>query len=219
MKRFRFMIPVVLGLCLMGQSSWAAKAYVTDSFRISLRRGPSIENKILKFLPSGVPVEVLESEDGWSRVQPLAQGEGGIKGWVLSRYLIARQPWETQAKSSLQRAGLLNESLLRAENELEESSRLEQKLTKKLETYIDSFDRLQDEYAALKRGASDYLKLKAAHEMTQKTLQGMAEEIETLQISQKNRWFAIGALILLSGLMIGLLIGRQQKKRQTSVYF
>ena len=145
--------------------------------------------------------------------------EGSIKGWVLSRYLIARQPWETQARSSIKRAGLLNDGLLKAEQELEESARREQKLTKKLETYIGSFDTLQNEYAALKRGASDYLKLKAEHETAQKTLQEKAEEIETLQISQNNRWFAIGALILLCGLMIGLLMGRQEKKRRASVYF
>ena len=63
-------ILITFGVCLMGQTSWAKKAYVTDSFRISLRRGPSIENKILEFLPSGMPVEILESKEGWNLVSP-----------------------------------------------------------------------------------------------------------------------------------------------------
>ena len=70
MKRLLLIILITLGFCLMSQTSWAKKVYVTDSFRISLRRGPSIENKILEFLPSGMPVEILESKEGWDLVQP-----------------------------------------------------------------------------------------------------------------------------------------------------
>ena len=57
-----FIVYTALGL-LLAQTSWAGKAYVTDSFRISLRRGPTIENKILRFVSSGLPVEVLESQE------------------------------------------------------------------------------------------------------------------------------------------------------------
>lgn len=192
MKRFLLITFITLGLCLMGQMSWATKAYVTDSFRISLRRGPSIENKILKFLPSGLPVEVFESQEGWSRVCPLESGRDSIEGWVLSRYLIIRQPWEIQARSLKQENARLKEKLPRIEKEWEET---------------------------LKRKAVGYLKLKAAYEITQKTVQMLSEENENLRSSQINKWFAIGALVLLCGLMIGLMIGRQQKKHRSSSYF
>lgn len=192
MKRFLLITFITLGLCLIGQMSSATKAYVTDSFRISLRRGPSIENKILKFLPSGLPVEVFESQEGWSRVCPLESGRGSIEGWVLSRYLIIRQPWEIQARSLKQENAQLKEKLPRIEKEWEET---------------------------LKRKADDYLKLKAAYEITQKTVQMLSEENENLRSSQINKWFAIGALVLLCGLMIGLMIGRQQKKYRSSSYF
>ena len=99
MKKFWFTVSIILSLSLMGQISWAAKAYVTDSFRISLRGGPSIDYKILKFLTSGLPVDVLESEEGWTRVQLLEPAQDSITGWVLSRYLITRIPWENQVMS------------------------------------------------------------------------------------------------------------------------
>jgi len=105
MKRFRLIIPIALGLCLVGQMGWAAKAYVTDYFRIRLRRGPSIENKILEFLPSGLAVEVLESQEGWA----------------LSRYLITRQPWEVQARSLKRENAQLKRKLARIEKEWEET--------------------------------------------------------------------------------------------------
>jgi SH3 domain protein len=98
-KACTLIISTALGLSLMSQTGWAYKAYVTDSFRISLRRGPSIENKILKFIPSGRPLEVLESKEGWSRVKVSESEQGILEGWVLSRYLITRAPWQRQTES------------------------------------------------------------------------------------------------------------------------
>ena len=83
-------------LCLLSSVSWASKAFVTDNFRISLRRGPRIENKILKFLPSGQPVEILETQEGWTRVRPMGPDQDGLDGWVLSHYIISRTPWQNK---------------------------------------------------------------------------------------------------------------------------
>jgi SH3 domain protein len=170
---------------------WATKAYVTDSLRISLRRAPSIENKILKLLPSGLAVEVLESQEGWSRVQLLEPGRGSMEGWVLSRYLITRQPWEIQARSLKRENAQLKTKLARIEREWEET---------------------------LKQKIGDYLKLRTGYETAQETVQTLTEENETLRSSHRNKWFAMGALVLLCGLMIGLVTGRQQKNRRSSIY-
>ena len=40
-------------------------------------------------------------------------------------------------------------------------------------------------------------------------------EIETLRSSQRNRWFLSGAVVLLCGLLIGGIVGRQQKKKRS----
>ncbi len=186
-KVWRLIIPVTIGLCLMVQTSWADKAYVTDWFRISLRRGPSIENKILKFLPSGLPVEILESQEGWNRVR-LLEGEGGaLEGWVLSRYLVTRLPWKNQARS------------LREEN-----ARLKEKIA-----------RIDEEWAKkVHRELGNTRQLKENHEATLKTVQRLTKENESLRSSQKKKWFVTGALVLLCGLMIGLVVG----KRKSSYY-
>ena len=174
----------------MVQTSWATKAYVTDSFRVSLRRGPSIENKILRFLPSGLPVEVMESQEGWSLVHPLQPEQSSIEGWVLSRYLITREPWEIQARSLKQENAQLKEKLVHIEREWAETK---------------------------KQQKADYFKIKASYETGQNTIQTLTNENKVLTSSQRNKWFAMGALVLLCGLMIGLVIGRQQKKRRLSL--
>ncbi len=215
MKKFWFTVSIILSLSLMGQISWAAKAYVTDSFRISLRGGPSIDYKILKFLTSGLPVDVLESEEGWTRVQLLEPAHDSITGWILSRYLITRIPWGNQVVSLKQEKAQLEKRLSLVKKELDKTMIHKQELTLELEKYTKTLRKLQDRYEIIKQGAPDYLKLKAAYETTKKTTQTLINENQRLKSSQMNRWFAMGALILLCGLMIGLLVGRQQKKRSS----
>jgi SH3 domain protein len=81
---------------------------------------------------------------------------------------------------------------------------------------------LSKEYLELKKGAEGYLRLKTIHEATEKDLKAAQSELskvtaenETLRSLQQNRWFLSGALVLLCGLLIGGIAGRQQKKRRS----
>jgi len=72
---------------------------------------------------------------------------------------------------------------------------------------------------------AEYLRLKTSFESTRSSLDNMEQEVQRLSLenekltsSQRNRWFATGGLVLLCGMMIGLVVGRQQKKRRTSLY-
>ena len=225
MKVFRLITPMTLGLCLMAQMTWGAKAYVSDSFEITLRTGPSVENKIITLLRSDQPVEVLGSQDNWTHVRVLELGQDNIEGWVMSRYLITRQPWGVLARSLKNDNASLKEELLRIENEWKEGVRREKKISGELKKNRTSLNKLQKKYEDLKLGAADYLKIKAEFEAaaaelerTQKTVHRLSKENESLRTSQRNKWFGLGALVLLSGLMIGLVIGRQQKKRKSLLY-
>ncbi|MFC1533962.1 TIGR04211 family SH3 domain-containing protein [Thermodesulfobacteriota bacterium] len=214
MKGPLYVIAIYIGVCLMSPTSWASKAYVTDNFRISLRRGPSIENKILKFLPSGLPVEVLETVEGWSRVSPM-EPDNGMEGWVLSRYLITRLPWEKQARSLTEINNRLTKDLALAKKQLEETTLREQMLSSEIKKYADDLDNSQSEYMTFKKDASDYMNLKSAYKTLDEDVNRLKTENEGLRTSQRNRFLATGALVLLCGLMIGLLFGRQEKKRRS----
>ena len=215
MKRFSTIIAITIGLCLMNPVSWASTAYVTDTFRISLRRGPSNENKILKFLPSGQPVEILEAKEGWSRVRLMEPDQSDLVGWVLSRYLITRLPWDEQTRSLKEINSRLKKDLNLIKKKLEETIHREKILFEEGKKYADALSKSQTEYIVLKKEASNYLNLKSDYEILKEDTNKLTEENISLRASQRNRWFAMGALVLLCGLMIGLLIGRQEKKRRS----
>ena len=218
MKRYWLIIIITLGLCLMVQESWAQNVYVTDSFRISFRSGPGIENRILKFLHSGTQVEVLETGEEWTRVRLLEPEGGELIGWVLSRYLMTREPWELQTKSLLSENGQLTEKVGLLEKENNELSSRDKRLASDLDKMTTSFHKLQYDYTTLKKESADYLKIKAAYDSIKTRTDVLSRENEVLKSAQTNKWFATGALVLLCGLMIGVVIGRQQKKRRSSLY-
>jgi SH3 domain protein len=190
MSRFwKICFLLTLGISLIAQTSWASKAFVTDSFRISLRRGPSIENKILRFVPSGLPVKVYETQEGWSRVRILEEKEGVLEGWVLSRYLVRRLPWEKQAAVLKKENALLKEKLATINQKWEEKIRTQQGSTEEL---------------------------KKNYEIARKTANELTQENEILKSSKRNKWFTAGGLVLFSGLVVGMFLGKQPRRRRLS---
>jgi len=219
MKTRSMMLLVISGFLGITQQGWAAKAYVTDSFEITLRTGPSNENKIIAMLFSGRPLEVLDARGEWSQVKILDDGK---EGWVMSRYLVTRLPWEVQAKKLQEDSVSLNAKLNRLQKEFADESQQRQGLAAELKQKTQEHEVLSKEYLELKKGAEGYLRLKTIHEATEKDLKAAQSELskitaenEALRSSEQNRWFLSGALVLLCGLLIGGIAGRQQRKRRS----
>jgi len=219
MKKLSMMLLVISGFFGITQQGWAAKAYVTDSFEITLRTGPSNENKIIAMLFSGRPLEVVTTQGEWSQVKVLDDGK---EGWVISRYLVTRLPWEVQARKLQEDLASLNAKLTRVQKEFADESQQRQGLAAEIKRKTEEFEVLSKEYRELKKGAEDYLRLKSLYEGSEKNLKiaqveqsRLAAENEKLKSSEENRWFLSGALVLLCGLLIGGIAGRQQKKRRS----
>ena len=212
MHRFRYLwcTIIILEFCLISHDSWAEKAYVTDSIDITLRIAPGSHRKIISMLSTGQPLEVLESEDGWSRVRLLGNGQDkNEEGWVLSRFLMTRPPWETRFKALLE------------EKQVEADQR-EKERESKLQETTKALGELEKQHESL---STDYLTVKASHlsdasklETVQKDFEDLSEEYNKLKYSEWKNWFASGAGVLFFGLMIGLIFGIKLKKRKLSAY-
>lgn len=63
-------------------SAQEAQRWIHDELRVDMRTGPSFQNRIIEFLPSGTPLTVLEENaEGWLRIR--ARGE---EGWIQGQY-------------------------------------------------------------------------------------------------------------------------------------
>lgn len=225
MRGLSLIAAIAMGLSFAHHPVWAARAYVTDTLRITLRTGPSIENQIIAMLSTGEPVEVLERTEDWSRVRVLRSGGDQKVGWVLSRFLMDREPWESRAQRLAEANASLKGRLARLEERWNEASGKEESLEQRLRQTQQALDTVRADYEALKNGASDYLKLKEEYDSlrttlssAQETLEVLTRENEVLRLTHKIKWFLVGALVLLAGWLIGLSMGRMQRKRRSPYY-
>jgi SH3 domain protein len=129
MKTLSMMILGLLWIFGITHPASATKAYVTDSFEITHRTGPSNENKITSMLFSGRPVDVLDTQGEWSRVKVL---DSDKEGWVLSRYLVTRLPWEVQARKLQEEIAGMSAKLTRLDKESADQSQQRQGLASEL---------------------------------------------------------------------------------------
>jgi SH3 domain protein len=219
MKTLSMLLLVILGVFGIAQQSRAAKAYVTDSIEITLRTGPSTENKVIATLSSGRPLDVLDTQGDWSQVKVLDDGK---EGWVISRYLVTRVPWEVQARRLQEEGVSLTAKLNRVEKDLASESQQHQGLAVELKRKTQELEALTKTYQELKKGSEGYLRLKTLYDASEKELKVAKSELskataenQNLKSSQEYRYFLSGALVLLCGLLIGGIAGRLQKKRRS----
>jgi len=215
-----FLLILIL-LLFTASAAGAETAYVTDAMQVTLRVGPGVEYKIIAMPYSGQAVEILQLQEDWSRVRV----NTGQEGWILTRHLLRnRLPWSVQVKELSRTNAELKEKVPRLEKEYQTALAREKSLKEDLEKTRGDLDRLQKEYEALKKGATGYLALektyreaKARLDQLEREHEALLREHDELASSRQTRWFLTGALVLLCGLLIGVVVGQHQKKRKSVI--
>jgi SH3 domain protein len=224
-RRLGMVFVVLCGVFMMSRFCWAETAYVKDSLLITFRTGPSTQHAVIARLSSGQPVEILGVDGDWSHVQLVEDGEATNDGWVLSQYLITRQPWKMQAQTALRESAEFKKKVADLEKELSEAVRRGKELTVSLEDTTTTLAELRQEHESLKEGAASYLELKDTYTETQSELEAtrlkleeLSERYEKLKDSETWKWFGIGGGVVLLAIVFGIVLGRKQRKRRSSYY-
>lgn len=225
MRNIQISILLVLTLFIIGQTSASDRAYVVSSLKITVRTGPSNENKIIAFVNSGQLVNIIETKEDWCRVEIIEDDKVEKEGWVLKQYLTDRIPYKIQTDTLMNENKELTEKLSSIKIQFDDVQNQKEELSILYQRSQEELLKLQEEYDSLKLASSGYLKLKAELDTTKAKYDSLKKRVEELDVentslrkSQKNIWFATGALVLLCGLMIGFIIGKQSKKRRSEYY-
>ena len=189
--------------------------YVSDILKLTLRTGPSIENKIISVIESGQMMEVIKFGDEWSQVQL----PNGKEGWVLSRYLTTNETHNIK----LERLEAKHKNLMiQAAELLEENNRLKaenKRFSTESKANQKQFVKTQADYEALKTEAAEFLTLKtnykrAASQLTEQTAKAkqLEEELSSLEMNTYIKWFLAGSGVLIVGFLIGFSTKRQRRR-------
>lgn len=213
----RFAVPLIL---MAAATAHAQSAWVSDRFEVTLRTGPSTSNAIRVSLSSGTRLEILEQdrESGYSRVRT----QGGTEGWVLTRYLMsepsAREQLEQltgQLTTATERGSSLTSQLdaIRAEHgDAEEQIERLQQQRDGLETELDEIRRTAANVLAIDRQNNELQEKLTNAEID---IDRLNEEIRSLSSQSNRNWFITGALVLLGGALLGLILPRMRWQRRS----
>lgn len=212
---------ILLGLILLlgfGQLQ-AESRYVTDQFKITFRSGESSSHKILRMLPSGYKLELVSSnrDTGYSRVKT----EDGTLGYVLTRQLldipVARDRLadaESRLKALLQEPGKLSAQLVAVQGNLET-------LQKSHDTTLQEKEKLDKELETIRRTASDAIRISNERNELRKLVAQLTHQVEELKQDNRElsnnsnqKWFMIGAGIIILGIVIGLILPHLRFQRR-----
>jgi len=199
----------------------AETRYVSDRLEIQMRTGKGTQFKILRMLPSGTALEVLEvdQQNGYSRVR----SAGGVEGWVLNRYLMkgkAARDRLAEAEKELARLELENRKLSGSVGELKNAKgSIDQergelsKENRKLSQELDTIRRTASSALAIDAENKDLKSKIVAYERQAQTLK---QENEGLKDRTARDWFMVGAGVIILGMIIGLIIPRIRWRKKSS---
>ncbi len=201
-KACQFLLVLLFWLVWFTGISFSEDMYVASVTEISLRTGPTVENKIIAMLKTGARLEIIEYKTDWSQVRTA----DGKSGWVLSRFITQKKP-EILLLDELKEK---NQSLLSKITQLEEEKK---SLTVKISTLLA----IEDKYKKLQQDSADFLKLdEKFNEMIQQNeaQKALIEKLEGNMDSESKLWFLIGPGVFIVGLFFGL---STRKKRRSSL--
>ena len=199
--------------------TWATDAYIADSTEVDLYVDPSTDSEVIAELSSGDSVDIITTQGEWTLVR-FAQGNEKEKtGFILSRYLTNELPWETRMQPLNEENTRLTDKTSALKKQLLDINDRNIKLSEKLKETRDAIQQVNKEYESMRINASDYLRLKASYEKNSRQIRAMddqirrlSEENTRLRSSQTFALFRWEAILLIIGLVIGLAIGRLEKR-------
>jgi SH3 domain protein len=220
---FHFALPVEV-VC-------AETQYVSDQLIITLREGQGNEYKIIKMLPTGTPLEIIEESEQYLKVRT----ESGSEGWVLKQYLTKETPkseiiaglekeidqLNTRIEQSKKDWKSLQDELKTAKSDHTNKIRdLQQNVSAsrgKEEQTSRDLKEITQKYNALLKDSKDVVLLveerdniKVSNTELQARTEQLQRENDELKQSQMIWWFVAGGGVFFVGWIVGK-ISRQKK--------
>ena len=201
---------LISALLLFPSSLWAKTMFITDRIEISLRSGIGLENRALTMLKTGDRVEVLEGDKTWSKVKL----PDGTIGWINTRFLVDQVKTVPAVNPKIQEdlSGLkeINQNLVREKEILiQEKSRLLKEVEEGKALFQENNKRNSPELSALK-AKNEQLDKEVA--LYKKQIDQFNQKDKRGRIEDQIKWFLIGALVLVVGLILGWFLSRNRRK-------
>lgn len=209
------MVLIGIFLTILPNYGFAETMYISDVLKVTVRRGPSTEYKILAIAESGQRAEILERGEDWS----LVKLDNEKEGYVKTRYLVPGPTHKIQLEQLQVKQKTLSQQ---AKSLLEENTQLKdenKKLISSLKNTEKSLAKMDSDFKELKAGSAEFLTLKTKYKKVSEQLaeqtkkaDKLDKELSKVELNQYIKWFLAGSGVLLVGFIVGFSARRQRRR-------
>lgn len=198
----------------------AATKYVSDELVITLRTGQGNQFAIIKTLTSGTLLTILQETDtGYTQVRT----PDGVEGWVRTQYLSDKPPAAEELAKAQDKLSKLQEKLGKVQQELTDLRKQKAQLDNQHSKLLSENKATADELAKLEQVAAHPKQLESENIDLREKFAKMSDEYnlikqenQVLKDRSKRNWFLAGALVVIIGIIIGLIIPKLRFRRKDS---
>ena len=197
--------------------SSAETAYITERLEIPVRSGESRDHRIIRYLQAGSQIEVLKThESGYSHIKD----ERGLEGFVLERYLVNEAPSFIITGQLEAQIAEQNETIKRLRQDVNALTTQNKTAGATVKKVKEQLARKEAEFNQFIATAGDSVTLRERLVSLETERQVLLSNNETLRAEKlavgdnsSKTWFALGALTLAAGWLVGLLMPRVRRSR------
>lgn len=210
-----FMALMAAAVVLFSGVAQAGTQYVSDQLSINMRRGPGTSYKIMKLLDAGDRLKTLSESDGWTKVRT----SSGTTGFVLTRFL-SEQPAASNRIDQFQKK---NKKLVSdnadLKKELSQALHGSDKLGKLKRNLVKENKKLKSQLQNIREASADAIRISKENKKYRQQLLTLRSEVDRLKhenkaLQSRREGMKIGALILIVGIFVGLLLPMFRRRRK-----
>lgn len=202
---------------LLSATAHSATVYISDIQFVAIREGLDNSTRAVeRGLKSGTPLDILDKNDGYTKVRTPNGNEGWVADYFLSEKTVTRSQINTlQARldETIQRRVDISDELKTSEEKikaLNDKNTLMQEENNELKQQLENLSTLSEE-AQVIVSQNENIDYQIASLKQQANI--ATSQIEQLKSSSEQRWFIIGAATLFGGLLLGILIPALRRKK------
>ncbi len=217
----KYIVSIFMLFFISAEIASAETRYVTDVFQVTLRSGKSTQNEIVRMLPSGSAVSVLETDtkSGYTRVKT----QSGKEGYVLTRYLMDLPSARARLSRAETKLAENEQNLNKIREQLKLVSSKKQELENERKQLSEQNKKTSKQLSEIKQVSSNAIKLSSENQRLKKQvgenereIQFLQQENASLQDRSNRDWFMVGALVVVASMILGILMTRIRWKKKSS---
>tara|TARA_R110001632_G_scaffold41641_2_gene104940 strand:- start:133820 stop:134488 length:669 start_codon:yes stop_codon:yes gene_type:complete len=210
---------LIIGI-LLSATAHSATVYISDVQFVAIREGLDNSTRAVeRGLKSGTPLDVIEQNDGYTKVRTPSGNEGWVADYFLSEDMVIRDQLDTLrtrlskstesrteivdtlklSQQKIQELSNINTSLNDENESLKQQLQTAAELSEKARAIVSQNDDVSYQIESLKQQASTAV-----------------AQSEKLQDTTEQKWFMLGAVTLFGGLLLGALLPLLRRKKNST---